>query len=50
VGAESPQEAEQALARYPRGTKAYPKASPNGSLAVVGAGWYRLERDFKPSR
>ena len=49
VEAETPEEAERVLARYQRDPNAYPKRLPaNGSLAVVGAGWYRLDRVLTP--
>ena len=51
VEASSAQEAEWVLARYQQDPKAYAKRlPPNGSLAIVGAGWYRLDRELKPSR
>lgn len=45
VDAETPEEAERVLARYQRDPAAFPgRRPPNGSLAILGAGWYRVER------
>ena len=45
---EDPEEAERILARYQRDPDAFPaRLPPNGSLRVLGAGWYRLERSFQ---
>ncbi|MBN1613625.1 MAG: hypothetical protein JW950_04070 [Deltaproteobacteria bacterium] len=48
VDAEDPKEAEKILGRYQRDPEAWPKRlPPNGSLKILGAGWYRLDRRFE---
>jgi len=45
VDADDPKEAEKILGRYQRDPDAWPKRlPPNGSLKILGAGWYRLDR------
>ena len=51
VEAETPEEAERVLARYQRDPSGFPgRRPPNGSLSILGAGWYRVERTRTPSR
>ena len=45
--AETAEEAEQILAEYQRNPEAWPARLPgNGSLKIVGAGWYEFDRAF----
>jgi hypothetical protein len=44
---DSAEEAEQILATYQRDPNSYPDRRPgNGSLKIVGAGWYVFDRAF----
>tara|TARA_B100000809_G_scaffold251008_1_gene284078 strand:+ start:200 stop:550 length:351 start_codon:yes stop_codon:yes gene_type:complete len=47
VDAESSEEAERALNEYQRDPDAWPGREPgNGSLKVLGSGWYEFERAY----
>ncbi len=51
VDAETPEEAERALERYQSDPHALTgRRPPNGSLQILAAGWYRLDRELTPTR
>jgi hypothetical protein len=51
VEADDLEQAEAVLSRYQRDPNAYAKRLPrNGSLQILSAGWYRLDRSFEPIR